>query len=241
MKTSGLGAAFFIGGYDISGDVGAVQTIAQRSAVLDVTSIDKSAMERLPGLRDGEIAYTAFWNAATGQILDAVKTLPATERHHMYCHGTTVGNPAAVMVGKQTTFAPSRGADGSLVTTVTALASSGEWLEWGLQLTAGQDTHASATNGTSIDNGGATTTGAAAYLQVFSLGSGTVDVDVEDSADDSAFASIISFTGATGRTVERLATAVGGDIRQYVRVATSGTFTNAVIAVTFVRYPDPPA
>lgn len=240
-KSSGIGDNLYIAGYDLSGDVGAVQTIASRVAPLEVTSIDKDAMERIGGLRDGEISFNAFWDTATDAAHDALKGASGAERIVTYFRGTTVGNAAAGLVAKQVDYNQSRGQDGSLVATVQALAGSGSGLEWGVQLTGGKDTHASATNGTSVDNGAATTTGAAAYLQVFSLGSGTVSIDIEDSADDVTYASILSFTDATTRTAERIATAVGADVRQYVRVVTSGTFTDAVIAVVFVRYSDPPA
>jgi hypothetical protein len=240
-KSSGLGDNLYVAGFDLSGDVGAVQTVAVRLAPLDVTGIDKSAHERVGGIADGEIAFNSFWDTATDAVHDALSTGVTTDRLVSYFRGSAVGNAAANLVAKQIDFNQSRGQDGSLLSTVQALGSSGVALEWGKQLTAGKVTHASATNGTSIDNLAATTTGAAAYLQVFSLGSGTVAIDIEDSADDSSFASIMAFTNATTRTAERVETAAGADVRQYVRVATSGTFTNAVIAVTFVRYADPPA
>lgn len=238
-KSTGLGDQLYIGGYDISGDVGAIQTARTSLSLLDVTGIDKSAHERRGGLADGEISFNSFWDTADDAMHEALASLPSTDRHALYARGAVVGNVAASLVGKQIDFAPSRGADGSLAASTQVLSSAGFGLEWGLQLTAGKVTHASATNVASVDNGAATTTGAVAYLQVFSVGSGTVEIDIEDSADNSSFASIIAFTNATGRTAERVATAAGADVRRYVRVATSGTFTNAVIAVAFKRYPDP--
>lgn len=70
-------------------------------------------------------------------------------------------------------------------------------------------------------------------LQVFSLGSGTVDVKIEDSANDSTWADLVSFTSASGSTSERVT--ISGTIRRYVRVTTSGTFTDAKIACAIVR------
>lgn len=235
-KSTGIGSRFFLGGYDVSGDVGALQGANLTRTVLDVTGLDKSAMERIGGLADGEISYNGFWNVADDALHEAASSLPSTDRHAMYCHGVTVGAAAAALVGKQINFNATRGQDGSLVTAAQAQASAGVPLEWGVLLTTGKQTFASAANGASIDNGGASASGAAAYLQVFSVGSGTVEVDVQDSADDAAFAAItgLEFTGASARAVERLE--VSGAVRQYVRVAVAGTFTNAVIAVAFKRY-----
>ena len=42
-KKSGLGNNLFISGYDLSGDVGAIGSIASTRGVQDVTSINKSA------------------------------------------------------------------------------------------------------------------------------------------------------------------------------------------------------
>jgi hypothetical protein len=43
------------------------------------------------------------------------------------------------------------------------------------------------------------------------------------------------FTAATGITTQRIATAVGQTVERYLRVTTTGTFTNAVFAVSVCR------
>ncbi|MBH1939044.1 hypothetical protein I5Q34_33115, partial [Streptomyces sp. AV19] len=44
-----------------------------------------------------------------------------------------------------------------------------------------------------------------------------------------------AFTAATGVTSERIATAAGQTVERYLRVVTTGTFSNAVFAVSVVR------
>jgi hypothetical protein len=63
-KTSGLGDNFYIGGYDLSGDVASVDKISGGPALLDVTSIKKSAMERIGALRDGDMQFTTYFESA---------------------------------------------------------------------------------------------------------------------------------------------------------------------------------
>jgi len=229
---------FYVAGYDLSTDTSALDSIMSRRAALDVTSISVSAVERISGLRDGEMNFTSWFDSAALLEHAALSTLLLTDRTALYFHGATVGNPCAGIIGKQINYDPARGADGSLALTVQVVGN-GFGVEWGDMLTTGKQTFASATNGTSIDYTAASTTfGAVGYLQVFSVGSGTATVAVQDSADNAAFADItgLIFTGATARTEQRLATPVGATIRRYVRVNVTGGFTNAVIAVLFRKF-----
>jgi hypothetical protein len=83
-------------------------------------------------------------------------------------------------------------------------------------------------NGTSLDNGAATSGGAVFHLHVTGFSGLTDDViTVEDSADDSSFATIGTFTTVTGVTSQRLT--VAGAIRRYVRVVHNVTGTGSVV------------
>lgn len=65
-KQSGLGDNFYIGGYDLSGDVASVDKIAGPLALLEATTIKQSAESRLPGKRDGNLQFTTlFENTGT--------------------------------------------------------------------------------------------------------------------------------------------------------------------------------
>jgi len=55
MKVSGIGANLYVAEFDLSGDVGSVETISSRRAMLEVPSLLNTGMERVAGLRDGEI------------------------------------------------------------------------------------------------------------------------------------------------------------------------------------------
>jgi hypothetical protein len=239
-KSSGLGAAFFIDGVDLSGDVGAVNSIRGGPSSLDVTGIDKSAHERIGGLRDGGIDFTTYFNDASGQEFQTLKTLPLTNRIVTYCHRTTLGAPAACCVAKQVNYDPTRADDGGLTAAIQTQAN-GFGVEWGILGTAGKETDASAANGSSIDHGASTSFGLQAYLHVFSLGSGTLRVKIQESSDNGAgdaFADVVggTFTDVTAAPAsERIQTSRTLTVERYLRVISNQTFTDAVFAVVIVR------
>lgn len=235
-KQGGMGDNLYVAGYDLSGDIGSLGRIGGGPALQDVTAIDKSAHERIGLLRDGAMEYTSWFNPSANQEHARLSLLPTTDVAMQYARGTTLGAPAAVMIAKQVNYDPTRGQDGSFSFGVSALAN-GYGIEWGRQLTAGKRTDTTATNGASIDTTASAAFGAQAYLQVFAFTGTSVTVTVQDSADDSSFAAVtgLAFTAATGITTQRLATANNATIRRYLRVATTGTFSNAVFAVVIVK------
>lgn len=243
-KQAGLGDALYVGGYDLSGDTGSLSTIKCSRGVLDVTGIDKSAHERLLGISDGEISFAPFFNDATSQEHAILKTLPTADTQVMYFRGTTLGNPVAAMTAKQVNYDWTRGADGSLIGSVQALANSqdGHALLWCRSLTAGKKTDTSAANGTGVDDSAASSFGLSAFLQVFAFTGTSVTVTIQESSDNG---SGDAFAGVTGGAFPAQS-AVGFDyietgltlaVERYLRAVTTGTFSNAVFAVAYHRYP----
>lgn len=151
-KSTGLGDQFYYQGYDLSGDLSALKGIRGGPNLLDMTSIDKSAHERLGGIKSGSLGFTSFFNASAGQEHAILSTLPTTDVIMNYFRGTTLGNAAAGLVAKQVDYQVNRGQDGHLTVDVNA-QSNGYPMEWGLMHTAGKVSHAAATNVTGIDGG----------------------------------------------------------------------------------------
>lgn len=245
-KESGVGIdALYIDGFDLSGDVGAIQTIAQRRAQLDVTGLNSAAMERLPGLEDGELTFNSWFNPTTpGQEHPVLSTLPTADRIVTYFHGSTVGtSPAAGLVGKQIDYQPARGADGSLALTTQVLGN-GVGLDWGDMLTTGKQSFGAAGAGTAFDYTTVSTAfGAVAYLQVFAVTGTSVTVAIQDSVDSTPgnFSNITGLaftavTSGTGHAAQMLATGTTATIRRWVRINLTGTFSNATIAVMFRKF-----
>jgi hypothetical protein len=240
-KTSGLGDALYIAGYNASGDIQALGSIGGGPALLNVTGIDKSAYERIGGLRSGQIEFTAFFNhdSVTPATHEKLSALPTSDVTLTYCRGTTVGDFAASLVAKQVNYDPSRADDGMLTFAVSA-QSNGFGIEWGRQLTAGIRTDTVPTTGTGIDTTASASFGAQAYLQVFSFTGTDATVKIQDSADNVTFADVagLSFTPiAAAPTSERITVSNTTTIRRYVRAVTvtTGGFTSLNFAVNFVK------
>lgn len=235
-KQSGLGDQLFIGGRDVGADINSIGSLATPRTVLPATGITVSAMERMFGVRDAAAEFTSYFNDATDRVHEALKSLPTTNVSVMYCRGEGIGSEAFCIVGKQIDYAPTRGDDGSLLFN-TSIPAAAYGADWSTQLTAGKDTHASAASTTSFDNGAAKAFGWQAYLQVFSIGSGTATITIETSSDDAVgdpFAALTdgAFTAVTARTTERLQSSSDtAAVERYLRVTTSGVFTDLVFAV----------
>lgn len=234
-KESGLGDQLYLDDVDLSGTTGAISSIGAPFATLTITDITQSGQARLAGQHDGTLTFSSWHDPSVAH--PKLSALPTADVYGTYFHRATLGYPAASMMARQTSYDPNRGADGSLAMNV-ALVSDSYGLEWGVQGTAGKRTDTAATNGTSVDGGAATTFGLSAYLHLFSFTGTSVTVKIQDSADNSSFTDLTggAFTTATGSTKERIATANNATVRRYLRVITTGTFSNAVFAVNLVRY-----
>lgn len=238
-KQSGLGDRLFVGGYDLSGDIGSLETISGSFATQEVPGINVSAQERIGLHRDGRIVFNAWFNKAAGRAHPVLSALPTGDVVVTYLRGTTLGNAGAALVAKQANYDGERAADGSFVLTSELLAN-GYGLQWGDQLTAGERTDTGATDGTSVDGGAATTFGAQAFLQVTAFIGTDVTIKIQDSADNAAWADLTAgaFTAVTAAPdSERIATAAGATVRRYLRIATttSGGFSSATFSVIVVR------
>lgn len=241
-KSSGLGDNLYIHGFDASGDIQQLGNVGGGPNLLPFTGINKSAMERKGGIRDGRMEYTAFFNSdlVTPALHQKLSALPRTDVILTYCRGTAIGDAAASIVGKQVNYDPTRNDDGSLLFTVQT-AGNGYALEWGQQLTAGVRTDTGATNGAGLDTTASASFGGQAYLQAFSFTGTDVTVKIQDSADNATFADVagFAFTQITGGTplAERIALGSTATLRRYLRVVTvtTGGFTSLSFAVNVIK------
>lgn len=239
-KTNGLNQRLFVGGYDLSGDVGSISNWSTPRSYVDLTGIDKSAMERGLTLKDGQLEYMSFFNTAAGQAHPVLSALPTTDVQIDWILGPTLGNPSAHLIAKQVNYDPTRDTEAAFTFTISNLGNAYGG-EWGIQLTAGQQTDSGATDGTGVDFSASTNYGLQAYLQVFSLTGTNVIVTIEESSDDGVGDSYEAVTGGAFTSVtsapstERIATANDLTVERYLRVATSGTFSEAIFSVGVVR------
>ena len=242
-KQSGLGDRLFIDGYSVGGDIQAVDRASGSVATIDCTSIEDSAMSRLGGLRDGALEATTYWNPGpeADAIHDVVKTLPDTDRVVSYARGTALGGQVFALVGKQINYDGTRGNSGEYTLKVSVQAN-GYGAQWGDLMTAGGgylSTGAEDLDG--VDGGAGTALGGTAMLHVLGFTGTSVTATLEDSDDDGsgdAYGAISggAFTAATGLGSQRIQLGATQAVKRWVRVSLSGTYTSALVVVSFARH-----
>lgn len=242
-KQSGLGSQLYIGGNDIGATVASLDNVSTPRATLPATAITQSAEARMFGLRDGSGEFTAYFDPAAQATHSVLRALPTADTQLIFAMSNTLGDEAFSMVGKQINYDPSRADDGSFMFKVSC-QSNGFGADWTNQLTAGKRSDTTATNGTGVNfasaaNPTSAAFGFQAYLQVFSFTGTSITFTLQDSADNVSFANltdgvftVVSAAPAFERIQSSSATAT---VRQYVRVITSGTFSQCTFVVTFIR------
>lgn len=236
-KTSGLGDNFYIAGFDLSGDLASLEEIGGGPAAGDVTAINKSAHERIGLTRDGGMQFTTFIDIAAGAEHVAFKTLPRTDVVASYFRGTTLLNPTASCIGKQIGYDPNLDTKGNITAKVQVQAN-GFGLEWGKMITAGLRTDTAATVGAFLDdNGAGTAFGGQAYFQLVAFSGTSVTIDIQSATTSGGSYATTGLTSAalTAIGASRVAVANTTTINRFLKVVTTGTFSNAVFAVGFTR------
>lgn len=240
-KIAGLGSNFYVGGYDLSGDVSALDQITGSMKPIDVTGIKSLANERAGGARDGALDFSLFFNTGPGQEHAALSGLPTADvvGSAFLPNASSVlavGNPCVSINARQVDYDWTRGADGSLTGKVSLVAD-GFGLEWGEMLTAGLRTDLAATIGPVFDDGAGTAFGGQAYFQLVAFTGTSVTIDIQSAATSGGAYATTGLTSQafTGPGAQRVAVPNTTAISEFLKVVTTGTFTQAVFAVMFVR------
>ena len=188
-------------------------------------------------MKDGTVSCSAFFDNAAGKGHATWTSLsgkiPTADQNVLIPLGTTIGDPALMMVSKQGTYYVDRPTGGPVGCSVEYSAANGTSPDFGFLLTAGKVTDGSGTTYTHVDGTAQSTGGARAMIQAFSLTSGTITATIQDSPDNVTYGTLGTFTGVTGVTSELVD--ISGTVERYVRLKTSGTFSTGVICVAFIR------
>ncbi len=240
-KQTGLAHVLYADGVDISGDINSIGTIGGGNAPIDQTAINQVAMDRTGGLRDGVIDVVSYLNnAGAGTAHTKFAALATGNEILTYGAGTTAGGIAACLVAKQANYDATRPQDGSLLFAVQALGS-GFGLEWQEWLTAGKITQGAAGAVTGVDVAAATAFGLQAYLHVFAFTGTSATIKIQESSDNGvgdAWADVVGggFTLVNSAPqAQRILTTRALAVERYLRVLTTGTFSNLVFAVSVAK------
>ncbi|HEX4713780.1 MAG TPA: hypothetical protein VH164_02520, partial [Ktedonobacteraceae bacterium] len=79
-KQSGLGDNFYVGGYDLSGDVASIDKISAPIGMIEATAVKQVAEARLYGQRDATMQFTSYFEntGTTNTPSVPASTTPAT-------------------------------------------------------------------------------------------------------------------------------------------------------------------
>src|SRR5205814_1461266 len=242
-KASGLGDQLYVDGNDLGGDINSLNAIRGGNSPLMMTDITQLANARLGGKRDGEFTCTSYFDPAALRSHASFSALPTTDRLASYGHGVVAGNAITNLIAKQINYDGNRADDGSFLLGVNAQSNS-FGLEWCQQLTAGKLTQGAAGNVAGLDLGSASpgSFGGQLYYHLFAFAGTSVTLKIQHSNDNGSgdpYADVAGWTTtalvaapASGRIA-----VTGLAIKQWLRVVSVGTFTNAQFLVSAVRNP----
>lgn len=232
-KQAGMGTRLLVGGYDVSGDINAIGTIGSQLAPIDTTDITQSAHSRIPGLRDGTMSFTAFFDAANAHPV--LSQLPgANTLMSAVLPPLAVGSPAACLNALQVSYNPTRSNAGDLTIACEGQADQGDGPCWTQALTPGIRPDAAATNGAAVDNGASTANGARLFLQVVQFTGTSATITVQQSADNATWSTLGAFTAVAAAPNAQSLT-VAGTVNRYLRVISAGTFSSLQFAAFAAR------
>lgn len=190
---------------------------------------------------DAMAAVNGFFSEATGETHAALKSVASAydEVAVSVAFGDaaspTIGDYASSMIANQSTYEVVPTKDG-------LIAASGSFkgrnypAEFGVLL-ADLTGATSSSNTTSVDNAGSSSNGGTGFLHLTGVSaSDTLAVIIQDSADNSSWSTLLSFT-LNGSAIGSERVTVSGTVDRYVRVSytISGTGPSFDFAVTFHR------
>lgn len=190
--------------------------------MLEVSTLCDDAKAFIPGQETSTASFDLIYDAAQAAHADTWKT--ATKLPITYLPvGTAVGDDAFLFDSIRTEYSISTSVagtvDATLSTQTTGDTGYGRCLSPLTAITAD-------TNGSSVDNGAASSNGAVAHLHVTAFSGLTSDViTVEHSTNNATWTTLATFTTVTGATSQRLD--ITGTVNRYVRVVDDVTGTGS--------------
>ena len=237
-KKAGKWTRVFVEGYDLTTSSNAVAP-SNAYAKVEMGGYTQD-MSYLNGRGDGSIVLDGFFDDTTNLSHDAMKTLSSGDSTALVTvmigdNATpTVGDVSYHLKGIQHIYDVTPDLNG-------AVAVHGEWgakgdpLEYGVVLADATITATGAQS--SYDGLAQTTAGGVGYFHITGLSAGdTITILIEDSANDSTWATLITCTlDGTALDGERIE--VSGTVDQYIRASytVTGSSISFPIAVGFIR------
>jgi hypothetical protein len=242
-KVNGLGQALYVQGYDLSSDASALSGIGYTQELLDTTSIDLSAMERITGRLDATLSVNGWFDNAAGKghaAYLASSKLPTGDRVVTYQMGTAIEGASYILNAKQATYDISNSSGSALATTATFSSNASitgfEGSAYAVMLDAGATTYTATGNGTTVDQAASSAAGSVGVLQFVSGSSvSSFVIKIQHSADGSTWSDLITFTTISSDTPTAEIKTSSGTVNRYIRLTATLSGTNGKCQVSFHR------
>lgn len=227
----------FINQYDFStyfNDVSASSMVE----TAEVSAFGSSAKEYIVGLQDGTVSLSGMFDGTTtgtDTVFSSVLGSSTKQNVIVAPSGHSNGATAIVLEADDTSYEVS-GAVADVVQTSAEFQSS-DGVEHGKILSSGSAITATG-SGTSVDNAASSANGGVGFVSVpTNTRNGNITVKVQQSADNSTFTDLITFTVVTStqKTFQRVE--VTGTVARYLRVnyTVAGSTGSATPVVAFAR------
>ena len=237
-------ARIFVGGYNLSGDALTFGSLDNRYEGVDCTGWNETVRNFLSDdrLQVGVRGFQALMNDATGRAFTELKDAPNTSQVSLLFGGggePAPGDPAYLLPSVQIMDTASMDGGKGVINAdflMDASQYTANFTTPAAVVLADETSISSTTSYTSADQAAQTTNGWTANLHVTATSSGNFALVIEDSADDSAWATLGTFTSTAGSVAGEFLSGTG-TVDRYVRLTATRTAGTVTVIVTFARNP----
>lgn len=238
----GKGSKVLLDEFDLSAYFNSLD-VSQTLETAETTGFGSTSKSYIPGLADATLSLSGMFSQDTDgsdEELQAVLGSATTPLVTVILEAGAIGKPAIVAKAHETNYALSSPV-GDIVTITADFNASTDAtanLKYGLRSGKSLTANASIAFGSlgnlaSVDNGASTTAGGVANLHVTAntITGGNTTIKIQESADNSTWADLITFTAVGASTNTSQQSVVTGTVARYLR-ATASTAGGAG-AITF--------
>ena len=227
----GKNTAVLIDEFDVSAFFNSAD-VAATTETAETTTFGNSAKTYIAGLRDATLSLGGMFDGSANAVDDVLAAaLGGSAIFSVMPQGAgAIGNVAKLADAFATSYSVAATVADAVQVSAEAQVTGG--LLPGF-VVADLAARTGAGQTAALDNGASTANGAKAFLHLTAFSGTDITVKIQESADNLAWADMITFTLASGVTSESQTAA--GTIDRYLRVDISGTFSSATFAVTLAR------
>ena len=206
----------------------------------ETTAFGSTAKTYIASLRDGTLGLKGMYDGTTGAVDEVFASILGATTDPVLTvglEGSTAGTSCHMVGAIETTYEVAAVVSDLVKVSASFQADGG--LDSGKILQSGTISTATTTLGTAVDNTTSSTNGGVGHVHATAnTRSGTTQVKIQHSSDNSTWVDLVTFTGiaTTITSGERIVVASGTTVNRYVRsnITTSGT-GSITTSVAFAR------